>query len=242
MALGILDDADYEEHTCGPLRPGQILVVGTDGIWEMPNAAEEQYGKARLREVIRGAATGTAEDISRAIRDSLHEFRGDCRPADDVTFVVLKVVVDDAGGVEHRPVGRRAPGRSRHAPRRPAPCRGPPDHATDRQTDTIGPDNPLPPGTRIRDRFAAVQALLAREIDFHRLARSAGLDPVTCRAEHPCDARQQGDEPLLAAAAGTTVAEVRRLGKRMLGHGDPRDVLAAKASVFALLGLSPLEA
>ena len=52
MPLGIMDDAEYEEHSCGPLRPGQILFIGTDGVWEMPNTDGEQYGKERLREVI----------------------------------------------------------------------------------------------------------------------------------------------------------------------------------------------
>ena len=92
------------------------------------------------------------------------------------------------------------------------------------------------------DRNAAVQALLAREIESHRLARAAGLDPVARRAQHPCYAPRQGYEPLMAAAAGTTAADVRRIGERMPGHGDPRDVLAAKACVFELPGLSPLEA
>ena len=53
LPLGILPDVVYDEHTYGPLHPGQVIVVGTDGVWEMPNAANEQFGKGRLREVIR---------------------------------------------------------------------------------------------------------------------------------------------------------------------------------------------
>ena len=56
-----------------------MIVVGTDGVWEMPNADGEQFGKDRLREVIRAPASGTADDIAHAILDSLTEFRGDCR-------------------------------------------------------------------------------------------------------------------------------------------------------------------
>ena len=44
-----------------------------------------------LRQVIRGAAAGTAEEIVRAVLDDLTGFRGACRAADDVTFVVVKV-------------------------------------------------------------------------------------------------------------------------------------------------------
>ena len=48
-----------------------MIFIGTDGVWEMPNANGEQFGKDRLREVIRGAAAGTAEEIAQAIRDRL---------------------------------------------------------------------------------------------------------------------------------------------------------------------------
>jgi sigma-B regulation protein RsbU (phosphoserine phosphatase) len=92
MPLGIMEDAEYEEQIYGPLAPGQILFVGTDGVWEMPNDAGQQFGKQRLRETIIQAATGTAEEISTAIRGALTEFRGTHRAVDDVTFVILKKI------------------------------------------------------------------------------------------------------------------------------------------------------
>jgi phosphoserine phosphatase RsbU/P len=92
MPLGIMEDAEYEEHTCGSLKPGHVLVVGTDGVWEMPNAVGEQYGKQRLRDVIAQSASESAEQIAHAIRDSLATFQGSQRAVDDVTFVVLKVI------------------------------------------------------------------------------------------------------------------------------------------------------
>jgi phosphoserine phosphatase RsbU/P len=91
MPLGVSSDASYEEFKLGPLQPGQIVVVGTDGIWEMPNATNEQYGKDRLRNVIRRAASGSAADIVDAIVASLVAFRGPRRPVDDVTLVVMKL-------------------------------------------------------------------------------------------------------------------------------------------------------
>jgi sigma-B regulation protein RsbU (phosphoserine phosphatase) len=91
VPLGIMEDTVYQEHSYGPLRPGQIITVGTDGVWEMPNSTGEQFGKERLRAVIRDAAGGTAEQIAETIRKRLEAFRGDCRQVDDVTFVVIKV-------------------------------------------------------------------------------------------------------------------------------------------------------
>src|SRR5262249_6119614 len=54
-----------------PLAAGQVILVGTDGVWEMMNPAGEAYGKDRLRETIRAAAGGSAKDVVRAVLDSL---------------------------------------------------------------------------------------------------------------------------------------------------------------------------
>src|SRR5262249_62436465 len=65
LALGVMEDTQYREQTSPALRPGQILFIGTDCVWEMPNAKGEQYGKGRLREVIREGAGGRAAGIRR---------------------------------------------------------------------------------------------------------------------------------------------------------------------------------
>ena len=97
LPLGILADGTYQEYTYGPLRPGQVITVGTDGVWEAENAAGEAFGKDRLREAIRAAAGGTAAQIVQTVQERLTAFRGDGRPTDDVTFVVVKVVAGAPG-------------------------------------------------------------------------------------------------------------------------------------------------
>src|SRR5262249_18429536 len=91
LPLGVMDDTEVTEHTYGPLQAGQIILVGTDGVWEMPNAAGEQFGKDRLRKLIRETASKSAEEISKTIRDRLFAFRADHKAVDDVTFVIVKV-------------------------------------------------------------------------------------------------------------------------------------------------------
>ncbi|HEY1378179.1 MAG TPA: SpoIIE family protein phosphatase [Gemmataceae bacterium] len=91
LPLGVVHETEYAEQTFGPLRPGQVILIGTDGVWEMPDAAGEAFGKDRLREAIREAAAGSAEEIAGAIRDRLAKFRGDAKQVDDVTFVVVKL-------------------------------------------------------------------------------------------------------------------------------------------------------
>jgi sigma-B regulation protein RsbU (phosphoserine phosphatase) len=94
MPLGILDDTTYDEQVFGSLRPGQIIFVGTDGVWEMPDLKGEPFGKDRLREIIRSsaAASASASEIANAIRTQLVAYRGDARQVDDVTYVVVKVL------------------------------------------------------------------------------------------------------------------------------------------------------
>src|SRR5262245_30453307 len=92
LPLGVMDDTTYAEQTAGPLSPGQVIFVGTDGVWEMPDAKGEAFGKDRLREAIRESAAGSADEIARAVRDRLAAFRSDSRQVDDVTFVVVKVL------------------------------------------------------------------------------------------------------------------------------------------------------
>ena len=60
MPLGIMEDTVYEEHVCRSFHPGHVFVLGTDGVWEMPNSAGEQFGKQRLREAIQTASEGNA--------------------------------------------------------------------------------------------------------------------------------------------------------------------------------------
>jgi serine phosphatase RsbU (regulator of sigma subunit) len=91
LPLGVMPGAAYDEYSLSGLKPGHVILIGTDGVWEMPNGAGDAFGKDRLRDVIRASAGGTAAEISVAVRDCLEAFRGDAKRVDDVTFVVVKV-------------------------------------------------------------------------------------------------------------------------------------------------------
>ncbi len=92
MALGVDESWRYEEKQKSELTPGQIIVFGTDGIWEAHNAKGEIFGKKSLFKIIRQHAAGTAQEVVAAIIDSLNHFRQGVIPEDDVTLVVVRVV------------------------------------------------------------------------------------------------------------------------------------------------------
>ncbi|MFP5222651.1 MAG: SpoIIE family protein phosphatase [Acidobacteriota bacterium] len=89
MALGIILDAPFEEVRARALRPGQVLVIGTDGIWEARNALGEMFGKARLREAVRAKASRGAGAVLDEVFARLHEFAG-ISLEDDATLVVVR--------------------------------------------------------------------------------------------------------------------------------------------------------
>ena len=90
LALGLDNTFEYE---CFHRRiePGQVIVIGTDGIWEMHNKVGEMFGKKALMEIIRNQQTASARQIVDTITEELERFRGNEAPEDDITMVVIKV-------------------------------------------------------------------------------------------------------------------------------------------------------
>lgn len=91
LLLGAMADTQYEEHSLHGIATGDVLVIGTDGIWEAANASGDLYGKDRLRYVIEANAQQDAATVASAIETDLARFLGAIPAQDDVTFVVVKV-------------------------------------------------------------------------------------------------------------------------------------------------------
>lgn len=96
IPLGIDPGWRYVEHQPAPLPAGALLVMGTDGIWEARRGDGEMYGKDRLRRVLRGAASGDARSVGRAVLVDLEGFLAGEPRHDDVTLVVVKASTDAA--------------------------------------------------------------------------------------------------------------------------------------------------
>jgi sigma-B regulation protein RsbU (phosphoserine phosphatase) len=92
IPLGITAEWRYEEFSSPAPPDEQIVVIGTDGIWEARNPAGDMFGKERLRRIIRENAQRDAREISVAVTDALAAFRRTRAQEDDVTLVVVKVL------------------------------------------------------------------------------------------------------------------------------------------------------
>jgi sigma-B regulation protein RsbU (phosphoserine phosphatase) len=90
VPLGAFDGSKYEERTL-ELNAGDAFVFFTDGVVEASRQGEE-YGNARLRAQVEGHASLRAGALGARILADLDDFLGGGTPADDVTFVVVKVL------------------------------------------------------------------------------------------------------------------------------------------------------
>jgi PAS domain S-box-containing protein len=91
LALGVNEQAHYAEYTDAPLAPGQVILAGTDGIWESENRRGVAYGKTRFQEVIRKNAADSAQALLEAVYADIKTFTAGARPQDDITLVVVKI-------------------------------------------------------------------------------------------------------------------------------------------------------
>jgi len=89
LPLGVEETWQYRDST-KTIRPGQILVLTTDGVLEAHNKKGEMFGRDRVKEIISRYADLGAEGIRLAIIDAVTAFRGDAQQEDDITLVVLK--------------------------------------------------------------------------------------------------------------------------------------------------------
>jgi len=94
LPLGILADQRYPEASA-TLRPGDVLVLYTDGITEAmapmaKDGSRELFGTDRLDDLLCEHSGSTADQIVAAIRAAVTVFRSGTAPTDDQTIVVLR--------------------------------------------------------------------------------------------------------------------------------------------------------
>ena len=94
IALGVDANWQYDENEKSGLSKGQIIFLGTDGIWEAHNQEGKMFGKAPIYDMIRQNAGLSAKDIVDEVIAVLTHFLKDRAPEDDITLVVIKVSGD----------------------------------------------------------------------------------------------------------------------------------------------------
>ncbi|HJQ69662.1 MAG TPA: SpoIIE family protein phosphatase [Blastocatellia bacterium] len=88
--IGAFDTSDYEQETVA-MYEDDLLVAYTDGVTEALNPDGEEFGEARLRQVIAAGAELSAHELTLNIVEAVREFCRDMPQQDDLTLVVMKV-------------------------------------------------------------------------------------------------------------------------------------------------------
>jgi len=94
IALGVDSDGRYEQFQKAGLKKGQIIVLGSDGLWEARNPKGEMFGKEPIHQIIRQNLKASAREILTSSFNAFNVFLGDRAPEDDVTLVVIKITKD----------------------------------------------------------------------------------------------------------------------------------------------------
>ena len=91
VALGVNEAFKYTENRHEGLTSGQVIAIGTDGIWEAFNKKGAMFGKKRFKDIIRQNAAAGADDILTAVYNEINQFIEGQKTEDDITLVIVKV-------------------------------------------------------------------------------------------------------------------------------------------------------
>ncbi|HEX6035242.1 MAG TPA: PP2C family protein-serine/threonine phosphatase [Anaerolineales bacterium] len=89
-AIGIAEEFHPRMETIG-FSEGDSLLLYTDGVTEVLNFSNEQFGQERLAQLVQQHADRTAPDLLQSIRQAVSAFGGDKPLADDMTMVALRI-------------------------------------------------------------------------------------------------------------------------------------------------------
>ncbi len=91
ITLGLDGTFQYMLNERRGLGQGDIILIGTDGIWETSNAQGEWFGKQRVQQVLQAHSDQMALELCDTLIDAVNQFRGDQHQDDDVSVAVVKL-------------------------------------------------------------------------------------------------------------------------------------------------------
>ncbi|MBM9514978.1 SpoIIE family protein phosphatase [Desulfogranum marinum] len=91
LVLGLDADIQYKGNTFHLTHSKHILIIGSDGVWDLENEQLERFGKERVKEIIRNNHHAQPAQIIQKIIEEVTVFRGDAEQMDDITLVVISL-------------------------------------------------------------------------------------------------------------------------------------------------------
>ncbi|MFC1476803.1 SpoIIE family protein phosphatase, partial [Fibrobacterota bacterium] len=89
-ALGLFDKYDYTVSECS-MNNDDIVLLFTDGIYEVENAELDMFGEKQLQQIVKDKLSNTPEVMLDAIIKEINNFAGKTEFSDDVCMVSMHV-------------------------------------------------------------------------------------------------------------------------------------------------------
>jgi sigma-B regulation protein RsbU (phosphoserine phosphatase) len=91
VAMGVLEDMESTpEHV--QLRPGDLVILYTDGVTEAFDAGYVAFGEDRLVQIVQECRNLPASTVRERIISGIRAFTGPASQSDDITLVVIRVL------------------------------------------------------------------------------------------------------------------------------------------------------
>lgn len=88
IPVGVLENQEYEEETV-EIKPGDKLVIYSDGITDSRNSNDEEFGEARLEQLLMEKANKSSQQLMDSIFNASLKHSKESELFDDMTMVVL---------------------------------------------------------------------------------------------------------------------------------------------------------
>lgn len=95
LPLGLFPDIEFSRHPPISLRPGQLVLLLTDGITESPAPDATEFGASRAIHYVRDHRSDRAAQLVDGLYHAVRAFGIDEPQGNDITSVVLKVSRDE---------------------------------------------------------------------------------------------------------------------------------------------------
>jgi phosphoserine phosphatase len=90
VPLGIMSGLEFDAPREVDFRPGDLLMLVTDGFFEWANAAGELFGTARLEAYVREHHADPPEVLIRGLHEAVLAHADGTEQGDDLTAVVIR--------------------------------------------------------------------------------------------------------------------------------------------------------